>query len=48
MGYVPAISLFMTMPVSGIITLEPKKRLIVVVKDVAIPEESAVTTWDVP
>ena len=45
---VPAISLFMMTPVSGTIILEPKKRLIVVVKEVAMPEESAVTTWEVP
>ena len=47
-GFVPAISLFMMTPVSGTIILEPKKRLIVVVKEVAMPEESAVTMWEVP
>ena len=28
--------------------LEPKRRFIVVVREIAMPEESAVTMWDVP
>ena len=36
------------MPVSGTIIPEPKKRLMVVVREVAMPEESAVTIWEVP
>ena len=47
-GLVPAISLFIITPVSGTIIPEPKKRLTVVVKEVAMPEESAVTMWEVP
>src|SRR4051812_33362882 len=42
------ISLFMITPVSGTMTVEPKRRLIVVVREIAMPDLSAVTTWDVP
>ena len=42
------ISLFIMTPVSGIINWEPNKRLIVLVREIAIPEASAVTTCDVP
>lgn len=42
------ISLFMMTPVSGTMSWEPKRRLTVVVREMAIPVESAVTTWDVP
>ena len=38
----------MITPVSGTIIREPKNRLTVVVREVAMPEASAVTTWDVP
>lgn len=38
----------MIMPVSGTMIKLPKKRLIVVVKDNASPERSAVETCDVP
>lgn len=37
------ISLFMITPVSGTINCEPKRRLMVVVKLMAMPEASAVT-----
>lgn len=42
------ISLFIMTPVSGTRRWEPKRRLMVVVRLMAIPEASAVTTWDVP
>ena len=45
---VPFISLFMITPVSGTMTPEPKKILIVVVIDNARSDESAVTMCDVP
>ena len=44
----PFIPSFIMMPVSGTMTLEPKKRLIVVVRDVAMPDASAVPIWEVP
>src|ERR1700760_1546714 len=42
------ISLFMMTPVSGTITFDPKRRLIVVVRDIAIPLRSLTTTAEVP
>jgi hypothetical protein len=42
------ISLFMMTPVSGTMTKDPKRVLIVVVKLIAIPLLSATTTCDVP
>lgn len=42
-GSIPFISLFMITPVSGTITVDPKKRLMVVVKVMANPDASAVT-----
>lgn len=47
-GKKPFISLFMITPVSGTMTWEPKKRLMVVVSERARPEESAATMWEVP
>lgn len=38
----------MMTPVSGTMSREPNRRLMVVVKLMAIPDASAVTTWDVP
>lgn len=38
----------MMMPVSGTMIMLPKKRLMVVVKDNASPERSAVDTCEVP
>lgn len=46
--YEPSISLFMMMPVSGTTSLLPKRRLIVVMAEIARPEWSTVATWDVP
>jgi hypothetical protein len=43
-----SISLFMMSPVSGIISCDPNTRLRVLVRDTAIPDASAVETWDVP
>ena len=42
------ISLFMMTPVSGTTSWLPKSRLTVVVREMAMPEASAVTTWEVP
>ena len=42
------ISLFMMTPVSGTTSWLPKSRLTVVVSEMAIPEASAVTMWEVP
>lgn len=47
-GEEPFISLFMITPVSGTMMWEPKKRLIVVVIERAMPEESAATMCEVP
>ncbi len=46
--YEPSISLFMIMPVSGTTSLLPKRRLIVVMAEIARPEWSIVTRCDVP
>ena len=37
-NHIPSISLFITTPVSGTITLEPKRVLIVVIVEIASPE----------
>ena len=42
------ISLFMMMPVSGTMSCEPKRRLIVVVRDMASPDSSMTLMCDVP
>lgn len=42
------ISLFNMTPVSGTMTREPKRVLMVVVRLIAMPLASATTTWDVP
>ncbi|KAL8875574.1 MAG: hypothetical protein Q9198_006086, partial [Flavoplaca austrocitrina] len=42
------ISLFIITPVDSTINWEPNNKLIVVVRVIAMPEASAVTTWDVP
>ena len=42
------ISLFMMTPVSGTMTREPKRRLMVVVSETAMPLASLVTTAEVP
>lgn len=47
-GHTPFISLFMMMPVSGIMTWLPKIRLIVLVIEMARPPLSIETMWDVP
>jgi hypothetical protein len=45
---VPSISLFIMMPVSGTMTLLPKRRLIVVMAEMARPEWSIVAMCEVP
>jgi hypothetical protein len=47
-GHTPFISLFMMIPVSGIMTWLPKMRLIVLVIEMARPPLSIETMWDVP
>lgn len=48
MRYIPSISLFMMIPVSGTITLLPKSRLIVVISEMARPVWSTAAMCDVP
>lgn len=38
----------MMTPVSGTMSWEPKRRFMVVVREMAMPLLSAVTMWDVP
>lgn len=45
---IPFISLFMMTPVSGTMSCEPNRRFTVVVREMAMPDASAVTTCEVP
>lgn len=45
---IPSISLFITTPVSGTMTLDPKRVLTVVIVEIASPEWSATVICDVP
>ena len=38
----------MMRPVSGTIRREPNPKLMVLVREMVMPNESAVTTWEVP